>query len=202
MIYPQSSNNQSKSQKDFQKTFIPSNEPSKKDLNEKMIYKTNIATAKQQMDSLADKRAAKLKSKEGSEVKESYKSDTESDSEGTVDLCSDSNDSTDITENGNKFDKCIKKEEPEDVKPDVKELQDRVIKMEREEKARTALVLHSENIPDQVLKDLKKKDGLKIRKGRTFQKLKEGNTAAWQKGVKDGKEINLNQRAIRNEKDN
>ena len=144
----------------------------------------------------------KLKSKEGSEVKEAYKSDTESDSEGTVDLCSDSNDSADITENGNKFDKCIKKEEPEDVKPDVKELQDRVIKMEREEKARTALVLHSENIPDQVLKDLKKKDGLKIRKGRTFQKLKEGNTAAWQRGVKDGKEINLNQRAIRNEKDN
>ena len=72
--------------------------------------------------------------------------------------------------------------------------------MEQEEKARNALVLHSENIPDRVLKDLTKKDGLKIRKGKTFQKLKEGNQAAWQKGVKDGKEINLNQRAIKNNK--
>ena len=138
----------------------------------------------------------KLKSK--NEVKEAYKSDTESDSDGTVDLCSDSNDSTDLATNGNTPDNCIKKEEPEDVKPDIKELQDRVIKMEQEEKARNALVLHSENVPDRVLKDLKKKDGLKIRKGRSFQKLKEGNQAAWQKGVKDGKEINLNQKAIQN----
>ena len=143
----------------------------------------------------------KLKFKKENEVKEAYKSDTESDSDGTVDLCTDSNDSTDVTVTENKFDNCIKKEEPEDVKPDVKELQDRVIKMEQEEKARNALVLHSENVPDRVLKDLKKKDGLKIRKGRTFQKLKEGNQAAWQKGVKDGKEINLNQKAIQNKND-
>ena len=121
--------------------------------------------------------------------------------DGTVDLCSDSNDSTDMATNDSTLSDCIKKEDPEDIKPDIKELQDRVIKMEQEEKARSALVLHSENIPDRVLKDLKKKDGLKIRKGKTFQKLKEGNQAAWQKGVKDGKEINLNQRAIKNKKD-
>ena len=143
----------------------------------------------------------KLKSKKVNEIKEAYKSDTESDSDGTVDLCSDSNDSTDMAINDSTLSDCIKKEDPEDIKPDIKELQDRVIKMEQEEKARSALVLHSENIPDRVLKDLKKKDGLKIRKGKTFQKLKEGNQAAWQKGVKDGKEINLNQRAIKNKKD-
>ena len=73
-----------------------------------------------------------------------------------------------------------------------------MLKLEREEKARNALVLHSESVPDRVLKDLKGKEGLKLHKGRTFQRLKEGNQAAWQKGVKDGKEINLNQRAIQN----
>ena len=142
----------------------------------------------------------KLQSKNVNKIKPAYKSDTESDSDGTVDLCSDSNDSHDMLANENSFSDCIKKENPEDIKPDIKELQDRVIKMEQEEKARNALVLHSENIPDRVLKDLTKKDGLKIRKGKTFQKLKEGNQAAWQKGVKDGKEINLNQRAIKNNK--
>jgi len=94
-------------------------------------------------------------------------------------------------------DKC-NPDELNDVKPDVKELQEKVIKLENEEKARTALVLHSENIPDRVLKDLKKKEGLKIHKGKKFQRLKEGNQAAWKKGVKDGKEINLNQQAIKN----
>ena len=74
-----------------------------------------------------------------------------------------------------------------------------MIKLEKEEKARNALVLHSENIPDRVLQDLKKKDGLKVHKGKKFQPLKEGNQAAWKKGVKDGKEINLNQRTIKNQ---
>ena len=81
----------------------------------------------------------------------------------------------------------------------TKVLEEKVIKLEKEEKARNALVLHSENIPDRVLQDLKKKDGLKVHKGKKFQPLKEGNQAAWKKGVKDGKEINLNQRTIKNQ---
>ena len=142
----------------------------------------------------------KLKSTTDKGTKEAYNSDTESesDSDGTVDLCSDSNDTVDLSKMVKKEVKEEPHDESQDVKPDIKELQEKVIKLEREEKARTALVIHSENVPERVLQDLKKKEGLKIGKGKKFQRLKEGNRAAWQKGVKDGKEINLNQKAIKN----
>ena len=86
-----------------------------------------------------------------------------------------------------------------DIKPDIKVLEEKILKLEKEEKARNALVLHSENIPDRVLKDLKEKKGIKIKKGGKFQPLKEGNPTAYKKGVEDGKEINLNQRTIKNQ---
>ena len=109
-------------------------------------------------------------------------------------MCSDSNEAAELGSDDDEKHNYQAK----DIKPDVAELEAKVIKLEREEKARNALVLHSESVPDRVLKDLKSKEGLKIHKGRTFNRLKEGNQAAWQKGVKDGKEINLNQRAIKN----
>ena len=142
----------------------------------------------------------KLKTQKDLKPKEAYKSDTDSESEsdGTVDLCSDSNDAIDLKSPHENDTDCVNHTEHEDVKPDMKELQEKVIKLEREEKTRSALVLHSENVPERVLQDLKKKDGLKIHKGKSFQRLKEGNQAAWKKGVKDGKEINLNQKAIKN----
>ena len=143
----------------------------------------------------------KLKTQKDTKPKEAYKSDSDdSDSDATVDLCSDSNDTIDLGDNSETAHDKENNDELKDIKPDIKDLEEKVIKLEKEEKTRNALVLHSENVPDRVLKDLKKTDGLKIRKGKSFQRLKEGNQAAWTKGVKDGKEINLNQRAIKNEK--
>ena len=83
----------------------------------------------------------------------------------------------------------------------IKVLEEKVIKLEKEEKARNALVLHSENIPERVLKDLKEKKGLRLLKGKKDKPLKEGNQTAWKKGIKDGKEINLNQGTIKNQPD-
>ena len=140
----------------------------------------------------------KLKTRKNNEHKEAYQSDSDSDSEATVDLCSDSSDTVDLGDSDEKIFAKDNNNEIKDIKPDIKELEEQVNKMEREEKARNALVLHSENVPERVLNDLKKKEGLKIHKGKSFQRLKEGNQAAWHKGVKDGKEINLNQRSIKN----
>jgi hypothetical protein len=67
-----------------------------------------------------------------------------------------------------------------------------VTKLEREEKARSALVLHSENIPEKVLKDA----GIKVHAAPKFKCLAESNAAAFTTGVKDGKEYNLNQQAL------
>merc|ERR1712062_775836 len=89
-----------------------------------------------------------------------------------------------------KLEKMDNNESQIDIKPDIKALEEKVIKLEKEEKARNALVLHSENIPERVLKDLKEKRGLKLLKGKKLKPLKEGNQAAWKKGIKDGKEIN------------
>ena len=75
----------------------------------------------------------------------------------------------------------------------VSMLDARVAKLEREEKARSALVMYAESIPQKVLKDA----GIKLKNGPKRKPLAETNSAAFTTGVKVGKELNLNQQAIK-----
>ena len=79
----------------------------------------------------------------------------------------------------------------------VSVLDARVAKLEREEKARSALVLYAQkvlkDIPQKVLKDA----GIKLKNGPKRKPLAETNPAAFTTGVKDSKEINLNQQPIK-----
>jgi len=58
----------------------------------------------------------------------------------------------------------------------------------------TALVLHKQNVQKSALEE----SGVKLHAGRKRQQRKEFNAAAWQKGKKDSKEIDLDQRALKN----
>ena len=68
-------------------------------------------------------------------------------------------------------------------------------KLEDEARVSTALIIHSEDIADKILKAR----GIKFNKTTTRMGRVETNHAAWSKGVDDSKNINLNESARRSD---
>jgi hypothetical protein len=74
------------------------------------------------------------------------------------------------------------------------ETSDELRKLEDEARVSTALIIHSEDIADKILKAR----GIKFKSSTRMGRV-ETNHAAWSKGVDDSKNINLNERAIKSD---
>lgn len=74
------------------------------------------------------------------------------------------------------------------------DLQTRVEEMEQEQEAAIVLIDHSEKIAQDVLKE----NNIKLSKGRKMKPI-QFDSRSYGQGIEDSKEIDINQRAIRDE---